>query len=962
MPSLKPLIDAWRLLRLAAAAPDRVPGWDIVVVTAASSAQAALYQHRLEAVRTAGLVAPATKLRVIADPEGARIGSGGATLHVLRTLASQPGGLPQRILIVHAGGDSRRLPWASVLGKAFIPVPLLAEPDGPAPTLFEHMLATVAAMPNMLPLGGVVCLSGDVLPVSPPADLRPVADGVTVMAAISPVTTALRHGVVIADSRGQVTHLLQKPSVEALEAAGGLRPGGQALIDTGIWCFAGSAFADLAGIAAAADNPVELLVSRGQECSLYEEIAARWLPSRQTWLRGRPLGDRLVADVRPPLCATICEQLVFLHFGTGTEVADHLGRDHQGLLARRVLSQDPGQVDPDAVVVESRCAIGAAVGAGSLVAGSSVGPHVYIGRRCVVVDVDVDLSAEHVELGDHRALWQVAVGNDAWVTAVVGVDDNTKDTWKNGRFLGGDAARWMRAHGVTAAELWASDAPQDGWSARLYPRLGVRSVSAALAWMLTDNPRSDHPGGVVWRQAARLSLADLARQVDPDRQAAAAQAHRLALLTDCLDRIAAGRRAGDVAAILRQLPVAARATAQRRAVQAVAAVTPAYRRHRLLGDLTGDDSAYARSWQSVTDAVEAAVPAAATAPWVARPAGAIGRSQLPVRVDIAGGWTDTPPVCLDHPAKVLNLAVCLDGQRPIGAEITALAEPALDIRLHGGRWHRLDAAAVLAPPRVDDPMVLPRLAVQVCGVVGEGIIRQGLRVDAWSHIPRGSGLGGSSILAAALVQALHRLAGRPDDPATISALVLRMEQALSTGGGWQDQLGALVPGAKLLTSLPVTPQRIDIQTIPQTAAQCAALYRRLILVSTGQERLARDVLQRVIGRYVSGDRVVTTGMRQLADLAEDGRTALARGDIDALGQIVADVWAIHQQLDPYCCNPQIDALFRPVAEHVHGWKLTGAGGGGHALLIARSDSDADAARAILRLRPDINILPWECAA
>ena len=42
-----------------------------------------------------------------------------------------------------------------------------------------------------------------------------------------------------------------------------------------------------------------------------------------------------------------------------------------------------------------------------------------------------------------------------------------------------------------------------------------------------------------------------------------------------------------------------------------------------------------------------------------------GRS--PVRIDIAGGWTDTPPYCLMEGGSVINLAIELNGQPPLQA-------------------------------------------------------------------------------------------------------------------------------------------------------------------------------------------------------------------------------------------------------------------------------------------------------
>ena len=53
----------------------------------------------------------------------------------------------KHVLLLHAGGDSKRVPWANPMGKAFLPVPYLAEdnPDGPVPLLFDHILAVSAS-------------------------------------------------------------------------------------------------------------------------------------------------------------------------------------------------------------------------------------------------------------------------------------------------------------------------------------------------------------------------------------------------------------------------------------------------------------------------------------------------------------------------------------------------------------------------------------------------------------------------------------------------------------------------------------------------------------------------------------------------------------------------------------------------------------------------------------------------
>src|ERR1051326_545294 len=55
-----------------------------------------------------------------------------------------------------------------------------------------------------------------------------------------------------------------------------------------------------------------------------------------------------------------------------------------------------------------------------------------------------------------------------------------------------------------------------------------------------------------------------------------------------------------------------------------------------------------------------------------------GRS--PVRLDLAGGWTDTPPYCLEYGGAVVNVAVLLNGQPPIQVFVRPLSEPVFSLR------------------------------------------------------------------------------------------------------------------------------------------------------------------------------------------------------------------------------------------------------------------------------------------
>lgn len=140
---------SWYHLRLSVRHPSRVPTWDAIILTAASPEQAHLYNYQLNRAKRMGRISSSTLTLAVPDPLGCRIGSGAATLNALNALALHYGTSADNVLdkmhvlLLHAGGDSKRVPWANPMGKVFLPLPFLAsdEPDGPVPLLFDHILA-----------------------------------------------------------------------------------------------------------------------------------------------------------------------------------------------------------------------------------------------------------------------------------------------------------------------------------------------------------------------------------------------------------------------------------------------------------------------------------------------------------------------------------------------------------------------------------------------------------------------------------------------------------------------------------------------------------------------------------------------------------------------------------------------------------------------------------------------------
>src|SRR5207248_4397538 len=76
----------------------------------------------------------------------------------------------------------------------------------------------------------------------------------------------------------------------------------------------------------------------------------------------------------------------------------------------------------------------------------------------------------------------------------------------------------------------------------------------------------------------------------------------------------------------------------------------------------------------------------------------------------------------------------------------------------------------------------------------------GLEITTLAALPKGSGLGTSSIMWAVVLAVLHRASGRELSSRELFHATLRLEQALTTGGGWQDQVGGAVGQVKLVSA------------------------------------------------------------------------------------------------------------------------------------------------------------------
>jgi len=883
------------------------PGFDLLVLTVANRVQQRYAERMLDMRRRLGALPAGLTTVVIADAAGKRIGSGGSTILCMAALAKRDLLRGKRVLMLHSGGDSRRLPAWSAAGKIWVPLERLGRGIGPmgSPALFDLAFAELSRL--ALPAsGGVLVASGD-------AALRLKGERVelgdrhaTVLSFPGDAERASRHGVFVLDRTQRVIRTLQKPSPAALRDAGALDARGRAMIDSGIFFFPRKACEALLRGAA---SMIPALARGTASLDLYQEIAesmAKSSTAKEFVARfagaGTKSGARRTQQLSAfhaaahgiALHALLLRSGSFLHLGTMRE------------LAERLASREPERMFPDLLHARS---------------GGAQGHRNEDGRIGIRIGRSGGLPAQ-------MSAFELPLAAGRHCAVVHGIDDDCKTAAADGGTFCGKPLRALPARtGLTADAIWGSN-PHTLWHARIYPVGTRRAAHDGAQWMVRGTKATS-----TWRRMPRASLAELMLRADAD-ELAAIHAHAL-LHAPWAPRTSAPLAVARRHAALEAIASAPEQRAEAR-VHAMAAVGAAVER----------DIALPRAVTSFAVRQDQAVWASA-----------------PVRIDLAGGWSDTPPLCIEHGGAVVNAAVTLGGTLPLQAMVRVTEEPTITLHsVDAGRTAQYRSVRQLLDHR--DPSqwdALPRAALVLSGLVprepGADLrthLRRaggGLAITLFSAVPRGSGLGTSSILGATLLATLDRIAGHATDPAHIARGASLLEQMISTRGGWQDQVGGLWGGIKLCTTRAGIHQVPDVAPITPPASFTRALHERAVLVYSGQRRMARGILETVVMRYLRGERAVLEARDRLVDGAHATAAAVAAGDVDEFGHRLAEYRELKRTVDPASVTPLLEAPIEALGRDVASWSFAGAGGGGFVILMCRSAGAAELVRARLNRQP-----------
>jgi fucokinase len=542
--------------------------WDYLIVTASNERQAEAYRSQLELRKKLGRIPQAKTILTVPDPGGIRVGSGGSTVACLmRVLELElPDGRGRtadprawraalerlRILIIHAGGDSKRLPAYGPCGKIFVPVPAARGPEAPGhpvpAAIFDRLAPVYLSLPAPASgRGQTVISTGDVLLFFDPRRAAFARSGITALGCLASPEISRNHGVFIPNREGTIRRYLQKPSVAAQRESGAIAAGagGRSILDMGIMSFDAEAAVRmlmLAGVREAHAGGRHRLAWSGPTAraleiwglDIFREIAcalgadtgfADYVEAARAagslWDEARL--RRVYKDMHGlDFSLSLLPHCRFLHFGTSRELI------RSGNALRR---RDRTAAAGDSVVRLNNAfrERGRIAGKESWVEGCDIGAKLTLAGRNVVVGLDIDeplalprgAALDVLKGADRkgRAMWFVrpyAVVDIFHKPAEKGDRDVCDD--QVGRLAGLALGEWLEAMGAHPEDVWDADVPpgdRQVWNGRFFPAAAHASSYRDWLWMLEPRTATGAEKRQ-WRRADRYSFAEMAVLADQD--------------------------------------------------------------------------------------------------------------------------------------------------------------------------------------------------------------------------------------------------------------------------------------------------------------------------------------------------------------------------------------------------------------------------------------------------------------
>lgn len=899
------------------------------------------------------------------DPIGSKLGSGGGTAWLLEAckqhIAPDKDFLEwlreEKRILLHAGGQSRRLPGYAPSGKILTPIPVFRWARGQRleqnllslqlPLYEQIMEKAPASLRTLIASGDVYIRAGQPLQDIPDVDV--VCYGLWV-----DPNLAKNHGVFVSSRSNpdKLDFMLQKPSVEEL---GKLMQTHLFLMDIGIWLLS--------------DRAVDLLIKRskkGGELSYYDMYSEFGLTlGEHPRIADEELNGLSVAILPLPGGE-------FYHYGTSRELisstlaVQNLVNDQREIMHRKV-KPHPAMFVQNADVAYRLTADNSEI----WIENSCVGKEWNIRQQTIITGVPTNDWKLNVPSG--VCIDVVPLGEAEYVARPYGFNDTFKGALTEERtiYQGISVREWLSCRKVAVEEI---DGAHDLQAARLFPVCStIEELGLVMRWMISEPELQE--GKEIWKRSRRLSADEISAYANLRRLAAQRDSFRVMnwpVLARNYERsvfyqLNLDDAAHEFAIHHLELPDALPLSAP-----LMTRISDNMFRARVQQFSGKTYTEYERrAFGLMREGLTAAALAKKQQPHLSVYSDQIVWGRSPVRIDLAGGWTDTPPYCLNEGGNVVNIAIELNGQPPLQVYVKPCKEYKIILR-------SIDLGAIETVTtyeelndfmQVGSPFSIPKAALVLAGFQPEfsadvyvtleeqlKAFGSGIEITLLSAIPAGSGLGTSSILASTVLGAVSDFCGLKWDKNEICNRTLILEQLLTTGGGWQDQYGGVLRGVKLLQTHAGMEQSPLVRWLPDYLFTGSEYQKCHLLYYTGITRTAKGILAEIVRSMFLNSTEHLALLGSMKSHAFDLYEAIQRGNFDEMGRLVGKSWKQNQALDSGTNPASVEAIIRKIDDYCLGYKLPGAGGGGYLYMVAKDPEAAVKIRAILTQNP-----PNSCA-
>ena len=965
--------------------------WDWIILTASNKKQAITYEKEIESRVEKGIISKKTRCIVLEDPDGKRIGSGGATLNVLKEIkgrCTEKELEKAKILLIHSGGDSKRIPQYSVQGKIFSPIQKELE-DGSIFTLFDEFIMSFSTVPERMS-PGMIILSGDVLLMFNPLQINLNSSDSIAISIKSPVEIGKNHGVFLTDKDGQVKQFLHKKSVEVLKKLNAVDEDGNVDIDTGAIYFSSKILNQLISLIST-NNKIDMkkynyFVNDNVRLNFYGDFLYP-LANKSTYdsyLKepGEVLLNEDLITCRKQIWDKLNKFSIkviklspanFIHYGTTKELLNLLTNDFNNYKSFNWSNNVFCNIyeDINYVVNHSYISNNAKISKNVYIENSYIGDNVSIGNNVILSNVIIS----NCNIPDNVCINTVLTKSNEYVTRIYAIDDNPKSEKLNKtKFLNSYLEDMMNKYDIPEDEIWDND--KSIWKANLYTieKNNDDSIKSALLFDKIIKCKATKKEAKQYFNKKRASLFSSFNNANIDI---------LKERNEILDlMIRSYKFIYLIGKQKEEINVAKEILLQNKNVDkqvdmliTISEKLDSMTKARVFLTISkilkekGLESNYEYNFEDKCyEEIKNMIIRSKSNKIRKEKINDISYVELPIRINFGGGWSDTPPYCIENGGTVINGAFKLNQENSVRVKIEknnnkAIILNSIDLNVHK-EIKDIDELKNYADTK--DDLSIIKVALIIAGIVKdtdnsiEDVIERigtGFNFTTYvKSIPKGSGLGTSSILSSACIKAIFNFIGTDLTEEELINKTLEQEQIMGTGGGWQDQIGAIIPGIKCIHTEAGKIQKFRIDKIKLSKKMQKEINDRFALIYTGQRRLAKNLLRDIMGKYISNNPIVIETIKEIKEIAIEMENSLKEENLDEFCRLLNKHWILSKKLDSGCSNTCIEQILKSCEDLTDGHMICGAGGGGFLqVILKRGVSKQKLAKKIKEVFKDTKI-------